>query len=176
MRISSGLRGFGASVAGGAKENSTLKKSEVVADLFNNPLSLEEGRKDVKLRLSNSSRKLTLELEQKVEHFLGENQEIKEKLAEIELPESAYAQTDPNEQPVRKIAAYLHWLNIHEARETEPEEQEAPFLAINAAGKNEELRAIVHEQNEKRQLLQNERKKHAPSYYYQAYPEAYAFN
>ena len=77
---------------------------------------------------------------------------------------------------MRKLRSYLHWLKIHETREDEPSEQEAPYLAIQNEGKDKEIQDIFSSYEEQRKQMQQEREKLAPSYYYLAYPEAYAFN
>jgi hypothetical protein len=176
MRISSGLRSLNSRLPQGTQGKESLEKTEIVADLFNNPLSQKDSQGDSKLRLSNASRLMREELKNRTDKFLKENPNISKHLGEIHLEASAYSKIDPNSQPLRKITNYLHWLRIHEESEGEPTEQEAPYLAIHQEEKDNELRELFEQQETKRIELKKERAKLAPSYYYLAYPEAYAFN
>ena len=150
MRISSGSQPLSSRVPTGTQEKSPLQRSEMVSDLFNNPIQKEEEKGEVKLRLSYASRRLSKNLREGVETFLKENPEIATSFDAIELPDNAYSRIEINKEPVRKMSAYLNWVRIHEAREGEPEEAEAPFLSIHEAGKDEEMRALFEQQEQER--------------------------
>ncbi len=176
MRISSGLRSFGSRVPTESQGGGAVQRAEVVADLFNNPLAEEEGRRDVKLRLSHASRRLQQGLRQEIDVFLKDNPDTATLLDQVELPTNVYSRADPNSQPVRKVSAYLHWLRIHKSRTDEPGESEQTYIAVHEQEKDEELQGIVTAYEEQRKSMREERTNQAPSYYYRAYPEAYSFN
>ncbi len=176
MRVSSGVRGWGASFRGDAAAGPEKSpRSEAVADLFNNPLSGDEQRRDVKVRLSHASRRLNQELSQKVADFLKENSEVRQHLDQV--PVDPPPRTREALQ-VRQLTSYLHWMRIYDSAEGawEASDHEQPYLSIHALGKNEEIGQIFADQDHQRQAVQKERQRHAPSYYYQAFPEAYSFN
>ena len=180
MRILGGSQGFGSpakkEVSGSERQN----RSEFIADIFNNQVSGKEGKKDVKVRLSYTSRRLTQELNGRIGGFLKENHVIADELSKVELPENPYgSQASSNESlQGRKLFSYLNWLRIREnddpTAEVAPAEE--PFKAIQQEKKDEEIKAIYREYDAQRLDAKELRNRHAPTYYYLAYPEAYSFN
>ena len=172
MRIGSSFRNAGSRLSPSSLSVAEMNKSEIVADLFNHQPPEEDNKESVRVHLSNASRALTAETMRNVEEFLAQHQEIAQEVEKIELSD------DRKESlTTRKLKAYLKWLEIREQGEMDPSSlQEAPYLAIHAQGKDQEIRNLYQESESKRQLIQENRRKHLPSYYYMVYPETYSFN
>jgi hypothetical protein len=175
MRVSGGFRGWGASSGGDTAAGADRsRRSEAVSDLFNNSASNDKKDADVKVRLSHAARRLGEETAATINKFLNVQPELRSHLADIEVDAPP---RNPVALKVRQLAAYAQWQKIYSAAEEwESSEQEAPYQAINALGLNEEIQGLFAEQDASRLEVQNQRRRHAPSYYYHAFPEAYSFN
>lgn len=156
-----------------------LQKADVINDIFNNRAESNDEKKDVKLRLSQTSRFLFHELKEKIHFFLEENKKIFQSLEKIPLPESEYTHRNQNSDlTMRKLSSYLHWLEIQKSSggKQEHTESEKPYIDIHKEGKDEEIKEIFTENEAKRKEIQQQRSKNVPNYYYLVYPETYAFN
>lgn len=153
----------------------TLRRSEVVADIFNNRPSTEGTTTDVKLRLSHASRKISEGLRQRVFQYLNTQSELKQALDAIDLPGDLRG--SDSQLAVRRMSTYLQWTRIREkSEEEELAEAEIPYTQVQALGKDEEMHALFQQRNTDREAIQETQKRHAPHYYYMAFPETYSFN
>jgi len=159
----------------------SLKRSEVISDIFNNPTEDKDKDGDAKVRLSHTSRRLTEDLKNALNKFLSKNKPIAKVLHELPLPDNEYLSAKSNSDlTLRKAYAYRQWLLIHESSEkdpnVEPHEQEAPYLAIHTQDKDEEIKNLLASHEEKYAHIKNQRSKNIPNYYYEFFPETYSFN
>ncbi len=159
-----------------------LAKNELIADIFNNKPSDKEQKKDSKIRLSHTSSALHQELVNEVKLLLNNDKGLAKAVDEIPLPDNGYISLSHNSDlTIRKLSAYNLWLrimaeNTSEEESVEENEELAPFLSLQARGKDNEIKSIYEENQAKRLRLNAERAKDAPNYYYAIYPETYAFN
>jgi hypothetical protein len=157
-----------------SSKSSALKKSEIIADIFNHKPPDTEDKRDAKLHLSNTSKALQAQYRSEVSAFLKENASIQEHLSKIEL-EGEKASSEALMS--RKLGAYVNWLRIRQnAGENLNSGADAPYQAIHNIGKDEEIKAIVENNEERRQQVNAARKAFMPNYYYMVYPETYSFN
>lgn len=180
MQIRSGLsrsRPAGADHASaGSRE---LRKTDHINDIFNHKPHEDKERRSAKLHLSNASKQISQEFRDGLRQFLKQNPEVGRQLHAITLPGDD-GEASPSPQLLqRKVGAYLQWLTIREQNENQPigdEESEAPYRAINDAGKDDELRELFERGNTRREEIRDHRRKNSPNYYYLVYPETYSFN
>lgn len=174
MQIFNEIRRYQQPPSGGASEGTRLRRSEMVADIFNNQDS-GKAAGEVKLRLSHASRKLGEDLRTRVQDFLKANKDLASDLNNIELPEESRG--SPKHLAVRRMGMYLQWLRIREIDETaELSEAEQPLQQLRQHGKDEEMRGLFGEYDAQRKAIREQHQKQAPNYYYMAYPETYSFN
>jgi len=176
MRIWSGMtQGAPRLSENKGSKSSSLKKSEIIADIFNHKPVESDERKSTKLHLSNTSKALHAQHCQEVRDFLKENETVESQLREIELDPEGSGSGDA--VMTRKLGSYVSWLRIREhASEDSSAAGEAPYRAIHAEGKDEEIKALVDGNEQRRQKINADRKQFMPNYYYMVYPETYSFN
>lgn len=177
MRIGSGLRNTGSRLPSTSSSVTEMRKSEVVADLFNHqPPGDDEELSSVRVHLSYASRLLNEEFKQNVQGFLDQHRELATEVDKIQLAEEESVKGDLT---VRKLRSYLTWSEIHGPEKEESPEisaQEKPYFAIRALDQEQQIQKISQENDDKREGIKANRKKHLPSYYYMVYPETYSFN
>lgn len=173
MQIFSEIRRYQQPASSPSEGSPKLRRSEMLADIFNNQ---ESGKAsgDVKVRLSNASRRLGEALRSRVDAFLKENKAVGKDLQAIELPEESRGSS--KHLAVRRMGMYLQWLRIREGDDSELSEAEQPFEQLRSHGKDEEMRGLFQQYDDERQAIREQHKKQAPNYYYMAYPETYSFN
>lgn len=178
MRINSGLRNSGPRLSSSSGSVAEMHKSEVVADLFNHqPLDNDEDRLGARVHLSYASKLLNMEFQQEVQDFLADHREIAAEVDKIVVLEEGGHCKDLT---LRKLRSYLVWCEIHHEVSQEEggkvPESERPYHAIRSLDRDQEIQGLYKENGKKRALIQENRKKHLPSYYYMVYPETYSFN
>lgn len=160
---------------GEAEKLTGLKKSEVIHDLFNNR-GRDEKQHQIKIQLSQTSKSLSQDLEEKVFNFFRQEKKMASLVEQMPLGESPY-QTKQSSNLLRKTRAYLRWLEIHENKMDTLEESESNLpLEIYKMGKDEELKSFFEENDTLRRQVNEQRKINTPNYYYLIYPETYSFN
>jgi hypothetical protein len=177
MRIFTGSRDRASNYRpSSSAESSGLRKSELLSDIFNNQPAPKGQVSNIKLRLSHFSRTLSRDLRDEIKEFLNENPSIAEELDHIYLPEHGTMKMD--ELRARKLAMYNQWVQMGRGGLDEGEENESlqPYITIHQEEKDEEIGALFEQSDQKRRLYRQEMERNAPNYYYQAYPETYAFN
>lgn len=172
MRVFGGWRGVNRDVASRQSGVKGLKKSEMIADLFNNKEGEGEEKQSVKLRLSHASRALISELRKNVHDLIQSHSSLASALDAVEFPDEEWSSpSSSSDLSVRKVAAYLRWKELGS-----PQEGSDGFEAISAAGADEEIQKIFEENWKKHEELRSMRSSTAPNYYYLVYPETYSFN
>ncbi|MFT4552106.1 MAG: hypothetical protein ACI9S8_000728 [Chlamydiales bacterium] len=162
----------------------SLKRTDLVNDIFNNRKEKKDDGQNVKLRISQSTRALSNNLKKDIADFLSQNKELSIHLEKLELPGQEYNQKNKNSDfNIRKLNMYMQWLQIREGGENvegaskeEIHSSEAPYMAIHQIGKDQEIRDIFSSNEDMRISLQENRSKSVPNYYYLVYPETYSFN
>lgn len=157
-----------------------LRKSDLIADMFNNHTDAKEEKRTAKVRLSRTSQALSHELQQAIHYFLQKNKTLAKHVNAIELPESdspfVHATADLS---VRKLNVYKQWLDMRELDEGVDEIElpsDSPFYKIQDEGKDQEILDLYHNHHERQAEIKASRSKTILNYYYLLFPEAYAFN
>lgn len=162
-----------------------IEKNDIISDIFNNRSDFNEEKREVKIRLSQTSQVLSHELKEEIQNFLSQNKELAKLFEQLSLPEEVYTHREKHSDLIlRKVGTYLQWLKIREEnpssdplqKEEEVNNSEKLYLAIHKHNKGELIKNIFDNNEEKRKSIQAHRNKHVPNYYYLVYPETYAFN
>ena len=150
-----------------------LKKSDLMADIFNNNISERGEKRDARLNISRSSQALVEDFKRDVVEFLSHNKDVAKELKNVELSEDGAGN---NDFPERKMRLYIAWLSGQGASKEGSLEEEDAFLAVHRLGKDKEIIAIYEDHERKVLSLRSSMIKNSPTYYYQVFPEAYSFN
>ena len=96
----------------------------------------------------------------------------------IPIPENSYTlKAKDSALHMRKLYSYYSWLNINKNLEEPFVTQDSqPFMELQALQKDKEIISIYENIESYHQVLQENRQKNTPNYYYNMYPESYSFN
>ncbi len=155
------------------KQPPSLKKSELLSDLFNNSAPKEEEGGSARLRISYSSKALYGHLKKNVMGFLQHHKPFAIDLEEIPLGEEVDESSLPSgDRQVRKLMVYHQWLTVG----GETEVQEPPFKELQEHQLDEKVKELFQEHAGYQKEILEKRKKSTPNYYYLVHPETYSFN
>jgi len=159
-------------------EVSGLRKSEIIADIFNHRPDDSGAKRDVRVYLSHASRALNAEFHGEVSAFLKQNPKIEKNLSRIELSGEGWERVRPEQLIMRRLVAYVNWLKIREHCQEEfaVGDQNDVYMAIHSEGQDERIKVLVAANDARREAVETKRKRYFPNYYYMMYPETYAFN
>ena len=155
----------------------SLKNSEIIDDLFNNYNDPSDKKKDSRVRLSNTTKVIYARIREEVKKLLVDKQMAKA-INNIPIPENSYTlKAKDSALHMRKLYSYYSWLNINKNLEEPFVTQDSqPFMELQALQKDKEIISIYENIESYHQVLQENRQKNTPNYYYNMYPEAYSFN
>lgn len=166
------------SKSSGEKEASVngLKKSEVIADIFNNRDLEEQEKRPLRISLSYTSKALLSDLRKNIKSLLSQDKQLAKAIDNLDLPGNDHIDLSQNpDLALRKMNAYVMWLEVHENNE-EPLPENDLFSEVHNCGKDEVIKDLFQNVSQKHVAINQERQKYAPNYYYTAFPEAYSFN
>jgi hypothetical protein len=164
---------------GNRGQSDALKKSDHLADLFNNYSDKEDEKKHARVRLSRASRSLSHHFQEEVHHFLKQEKAVAKAIEAITLAEEDSPQPMQRNLTMRKLTAYWQWLQTKDSLEEGQELQEEegnPFQSLHQLGKDQEIKELYANDEKRHREVLEERQKSHPNYYYLVFPETYSFN